>query len=205
MLTPREIAEEIVEREGEYVNDPDDPGGPTKYGITLATAQDWGLDLDNDGDVDVDDVKLIAPGQATDLFLDRFFFRRKLDSYIEAIQPCVFDFSVHSGRNAVRVLQRLVATVLRLDIVVDGRTGPRTAQAVSDAGEVIGDTDLASAFAIDRREWYYALANRRPKSRKYCVRQTGGKGGWIVRAEQFMDAEWRLTPQQHRSKVEGWT
>ena len=33
----REIAEEIVAREGGYVNDPDDPGGATNHGVTLAT------------------------------------------------------------------------------------------------------------------------------------------------------------------------
>ena len=32
-----EITAEIVKREGGYVNDPDDPGGPTKYGVTIHT------------------------------------------------------------------------------------------------------------------------------------------------------------------------
>ena len=32
MKAVRDIAEEIVAREGGYVNDPDDPGGATNYG-----------------------------------------------------------------------------------------------------------------------------------------------------------------------------
>ena len=33
----RDLAEEIVAREGGYVNDPDDPGGATNFGVTIHT------------------------------------------------------------------------------------------------------------------------------------------------------------------------
>ncbi len=46
MQTVRDIAEEIVAREGGYVNDPDDPGGATNFGVTIHTMRRWGLDLD---------------------------------------------------------------------------------------------------------------------------------------------------------------
>ena len=45
MKTVRELAEEIVAREGGYVNDPDDPGGATKYGVTIDTMRRLGVDL----------------------------------------------------------------------------------------------------------------------------------------------------------------
>ena len=47
----RRIAKEIVAREGGYVNDPDDPGGATNFGVTLGTMQRLGLDLDGEGEV----------------------------------------------------------------------------------------------------------------------------------------------------------
>ncbi|MFT6073211.1 MAG: lysozyme family protein [Yoonia sp.] len=37
MQTVTDIAREIVAREGGYVNDLDDPGGPTKYRVTIHT------------------------------------------------------------------------------------------------------------------------------------------------------------------------
>lgn len=43
------LAREIIDREGGYVNDPDDPGGATKYGVTIHTMRRLGLDLDGDG------------------------------------------------------------------------------------------------------------------------------------------------------------
>jgi len=57
MQTVKQIAREIVQREGGYVNDPDDPGGATNFGVTIHTMRRLGLDLNNDGDVDTADVK----------------------------------------------------------------------------------------------------------------------------------------------------
>lgn len=45
MQSIEEIAAEIVAREGGYVNDPADPGGATKYGVTIHTMRRLGLDL----------------------------------------------------------------------------------------------------------------------------------------------------------------
>ena len=64
----RQIAKEIVGREGGYVNDPDDPGGATKYGVTIGTMRRLGLDLNGDGQVTTHDVKALTQAQAFDLF-----------------------------------------------------------------------------------------------------------------------------------------
>ena len=56
MQDVRQIAEEIVDREGGFVNDPDDPGGATNHGITIHTMRRLGLDLNADGALDADEV-----------------------------------------------------------------------------------------------------------------------------------------------------
>ena len=60
MQTIDEIATEIVRREGGYVNDPDDPGGVTKFGVTIHTMRRLGLDLTGDGKVSAADVKALT-------------------------------------------------------------------------------------------------------------------------------------------------
>ena len=49
MQSVRQIAEEIVRREGGFVSDPDDPGGATNHGVTIHTMRHLGLDLNQDG------------------------------------------------------------------------------------------------------------------------------------------------------------
>jgi len=63
---------------------------------------------------------------------------------------------------------------------------------------------IADAYGIARRNYYYALADARPASRKYARRRDGGKGGWITRDEEFLSARYHLTEQQHRERVSQW-
>ena len=68
MLNVDKITDEIVRREGGYVNDPDDPGGATKYGVTIHSMRRLGLDLNHDGQVNATDVKALTVEQAADIF-----------------------------------------------------------------------------------------------------------------------------------------
>ena len=53
MPNVREIASEIVAREGGFVNDPDDPGGATNHGVTIHTLRRLGIDVNRDTRIDV--------------------------------------------------------------------------------------------------------------------------------------------------------
>ena len=63
---------------------------------------------------------------------------------------------------------------------------------------------LVDAYGIERRNYYYRLADQRPASRKYARRQDGGKGGWIVRAEEFISARFHFTRAQHDERTRAW-
>jgi len=128
----RRIAGEIVAREGGYVNDPDDPGGATKYGITIHTMRRLGLDLDRDGDVDAQDVARLSPAQAVDIFVQHYFVAPRIAELPEPLQASVFDMYVNAGHNAVKILQRLLVQMGET-LVVDGAIGPRTVAAAARA------------------------------------------------------------------------
>ena len=198
----RDIASEIVAREGAYVNDPDDPGGPTKYGVTIHTMRRLKADLDGDGDVDAQDVKLLTIKQATDIFVKHYFEGPRINLLPAELQASVFDMYVNAGGNAVKILQRLVGE-FGIPTTVDGALGPNTAKAVSEACSVARG-HFPDAYGIARRNYYYALADRRPSSRKYATRRDGGKGGWIIRAEEFISAKYDFTDAQHRARVSAW-
>lgn len=202
MLSVRSIAEDIVAREGGYVNDPDDPGGATNYGVTIHTMRALGLDLDRDGDVDAGDVRHLTREQAVEIFVEHYFHRPRIGMLPEVLQASVFDMHVNAGSKAVRILQRLLRD-MGLDIAVDGVIGPQTARA-AHAAAAQAPGHLADAYGIARRTYYYALADRRPASRKYARRRDGGKGGWIVRAEEFISPRYHLSEAEHRARVAAW-
>ncbi len=202
MLSVREIAEEIVAREGGYVNDPDDPGGATNHGVTIHTMRRLGLDLDGDGQVSAADVRALSRDQAIEIFVRHYYQQTRINRLPESIQPSVFDMYVNAGANAVRILQRLLND-MRLQVEVDGVIGPQTIAAARDA-QAAAPGHFVDAYGIARRNYYYALADRRPSSRKYARRRDGGKGGWIRRAEEFIAPRFHLTEAQHRERVAGW-
>ena len=132
MPTVREIADAIVAREGGYVNDPDDPGGATNYGVTIHTMRRLGIDLDGDGDVDAADVRRLTRPQAVDIFIRHYFEAPRIGLLPEPLQASVFDMYVNAGSHAVKILQRLLNR-MRLGVSVDGVIGPKTAAAAARA------------------------------------------------------------------------
>ncbi|ATG47334.1 peptidoglycan-binding protein [Celeribacter ethanolicus] len=202
MKTVQQIAMEIVAREGGYVNDPDDPGGATKYGVTLATMQRIGLDLDGNGRVSETDVKRLTRDKARDIFVEHYFKGPRIDELPPVLQASVFDMYVNAGANAVRILQRLLNDMGQR-IAIDGAVGPQTIEAAFIA-QSLAPNYLADAYGIARRNYYYALADRRPGSRKYAKRRDGGKGGWITRAEEFISSRYHLTEAEHAARVAAW-
>lgn len=202
MKTVEQIATEIIAREGGYVNDPDDPGGATNYGVTIGTMQRLGLDLNRDGRVDVNDVKALTREQARDVYVEHYFRKPGLAELPASLQSSVFDMYVNAGANAVKILQRL-ATRMGFAAKDDGIIGPKTLAAVNAAAAAAPD-HIADAYGIARRNYYYAVADGRPASRKYARTTTGAKGGWITRAEEFIAARYHLSAAEHRMRIAKW-
>lgn len=202
MKTIRQLAEDIVAREGGFVDDPDDPGGATNHGVTIHTMRRLGLDLTRDGKVDVADVRALTRAQAVDIFVDRYFTRPGLGDLPDILQPSVFDMQVNAGANAITILQKLL-TAMGFPCKADGALGPQTLAAAQAAAARAPD-HLADAYGIARRNFYYALGDARPASRKFARRRDGGKGGWITRAEEFIAPRYHLSDAQHRERVKAW-
>lgn len=202
MKTVEDLAQDIVAREGGYVNDPDDPGGATKFGVTIHTARRLGMDLDENGQVDARDVKRITKEQAVDIFLKEYFYKPKIDTLPKSIQASVFDMFVNSGGNAIRILQRLLCS-LGAKVKVDGSIGAQTRLACQWALRVAPD-HFVDAYGIERRNFYYGLADQRRASRKYARARSGGKGGWIKRAEEFLAPRYHYSLTEHKNRVAKW-
>lgn len=202
MKTVRDIAKAIVTREGGFVNDPDDPGGATNFGVTIHTMRRLGLDLTGDGQVDISDVRSLTQAQAVDIFIKYYFERPLIGELPTPLQASVFDMYVNAGGNAVKILQRLLRE-MGFDVAVDGALGPQSIGAVRDAMRK-GADQFVDAYGIARRNYYFRLADRRIASRKYARNRAGGKGGWIVRAEEFISPQYHLSTAAFQQRIAEW-
>ncbi|MEM0946557.1 MAG: holin-associated N-acetylmuramidase [Pseudomonadota bacterium] len=202
MQTVTDIADEIIAREGGYVNDPDDPGGATKYGVTIHTLRRLGIDLDGDGRITEADVRRLTRKKARQIFVNHYFTRPRISDLPAALHATVFDMHVNAGAHAVRILQRLLGEMGQ-PVTIDGAIGPQTIGAAARAYQK-APNHLVDAYGIARRNYYYLLADRRPASRKFARRRDGGKGGWITRAEAFISPRFHLSEAQHRARVAAW-
>lgn len=202
MQTVKQIAQEIVHREGGYVNDPDDPGGATNFGVTIHTMRRLGLDLDRDGDVDAADVRALSREQAVEIFIKHYFEGPLIGHLPNALQATVFDMYVNAGGNAIKILQRLLRDMGH-DVSVDGALGPQSLAAVQKAFDT-AKTYLVDAYGIARRNYYLRIADRRPASRKYARTRNGQKGGWIRRAEEFIAPQYHLNTAEFQKRIASW-
>lgn len=154
-MTSRDIIERTIDREGGYVNDPHDPGGETKYG--LSKRQHPHLDIAS-----------LTRARAHEIYLTEYYAPSGASRVPAPIREVYFDMVVHMGqRRAIKVLQE-AARDGGADIRVDGILGPRTLAAAKD----IEPWRLRGA----RVKFYAKLVLRRPdRYDRYWY-------GWVRRA-----------------------
>jgi lysozyme family protein len=174
------IVKDTIRKEGKFSDDPFDKGGPTNYGVSLRYARGKGLvlDLDKDGDVDRDDILLVTPQIAYDLFLEDFYYDPRIDQLPDAIEPLLFDWAVNGGPDApIRSLQRVIGDLSTERIAVDGRIGPITRAAAERCWASYGNFFL-NRLVNERLQFHSRIAKTDPTQRRFL-------NGWLARTETF--------------------
>jgi len=151
------LAPFILAHEGGFVNHPNDPGGATNKGVTLAVWKQQGYDKNGDGKIDVDDLKLLTPDDAKRilkmLYWDRWFGGEIIS---QKVANTLVDWVWGSGSWGVKIPQRL------LGLKEDGIVGYITLGAVNDA--IRSDLDGFMKKLYKARYQYLAdIINANPK------------------------------------------
>ena len=163
--------------EGGFVDHASDPGGATKYGISLRTllslsdSEMENFDVDGDGVVDVDDIRNMSREQAVALYREKYWLPVFAKLEAQEVATKVFDMSVNMGvTQATRLVQRALNRYGRL-VKVDGRFGPMTLAAVNGASCKLA----VHALCNEQMRFYYGLVNAKPKLKVFLL-------GWMRRA-----------------------
>lgn len=111
MADAQKLVPFILSWEGGYVNDPDDVGGATNKGITIATWRLHGCDNDGDGDIDADDLRIITNEQWMEIFKCQYWDRWKADEIEnQSIANIVVDWVWASGVHGIKQVQKSSAS-----------------------------------------------------------------------------------------------
>jgi lysozyme family protein len=159
-----DLIDALIEREGGYVNHPNDRGGPTNYGITETVARAHGYS---------GAMRNLPREEAAAIYRRLYWLRPRFNqvaSRSKKVAAELFDTGVNMGP-ATTFLQRALSALNRNrqdypDLVPDGRIGPATLSAL-DAflklrGKPGGETVLVRALDALQGERYIRLAERRP-------------------------------------------
>ncbi|MDX9843916.1 MAG: glycosyl hydrolase 108 family protein [Aquabacterium sp.] len=107
--------ERLIGHEGGYVNDPRDPGGETKFGISKRSYP-------------AEDIKGLTLERAKAIYRRDFWGAAGCDAVPDAMRFDLFDMAVNSGPvTAIKTLQRSAG------VTPDGLLGPITLRALSGA------------------------------------------------------------------------
>lgn len=171
MKTDAQIIAEIIRRESSaYTDHPADRGGPTKYGITLATLKAWYRRMGRKDVPTVAKLRELTEKEATAIYHAMFVADpgyEQIDS--DELRALVVDCAVQHGQdNATVFVQKSIS-----GLAVDGSFGPKTAAAVN--AEPVRRL-FASILAL-RCASYGQLITRDP------VRVEAQKAGYRLQAE----------------------
>ena len=172
-----QLVDALIEREGGYVANPSDKGGPTRYGITETVARANGYD---------GSMRELPREEAAAIYRRLYWLRPKFDEVAERsvrLAGELFDTGVNMGPAvAVTFLQRALTALNRNatdypDLVPDGRVGAHTLGALDTfltlRGRNSGETVLLRALEALQGERYLRLAERRPANEAFLY-------GWLA-------------------------
>lgn len=131
------VFDRVMGHEGGYVNDPHDPGGETKWGISRRSYPSL-------------DIAALTRGEAREIYRRDFWQRIQADRLPDGVAFQLFDFAVNSGiETAVRYLQRA------LGVADDGIWGPVSQRAADAASE----SDTIMRLLAERLDFMTRLKN----------------------------------------------
>ena len=174
-MTADQIIEAILSKEGGYVNNPNDKGGPTRWGITQNTARAYGYK---------GDMKELPRETAKEIYMQQYWLEPKFDKIAElspSIAEELCDTGVNMGpRVSTTFLQRWLTALnqrgkLYPDLKPDGVIGNITIAALRSYLAVRGSagvTVMLKGLNCSQGARYLELAEAREANEEFLF-------GWV--------------------------
>lgn len=147
------------------MNDPNDSGGATNKGVTLATYRRYKGD-----DATVDDLKAITDEEWTNIFKTMYWDKFKADEIAsQTVANLCVDWLWMSGTKAIKYVQRLIG------VTEDGIVGKQTLARLNAKGD-----GLVLPIYNYRKDFYHRIVANRPTQKRFLR-------GWLNRLNALME------------------
>jgi lysozyme family protein len=158
----KDYLEVILRHEGGYVDNKNDLGGETNYGISHRAYPDL-------------DIKNLTIEQVSDIYYNDYWLKLNIDNlFNEDLKLHIFDMAVNAGtKTSIKLLQHI------LGVVEDGIMGSETESKVEEYF-----TSILTLYKNARITYYNSLVTKNPKLQEFLK-------GWILRVNntKFKDEE----------------
>jgi lysozyme family protein len=146
----------VLEHEGGYTFDPNDPGGETKYGISRKAYPSL-------------DIKALTLDQAKAIYKRDYWIYSRIED--QDVATKVFDLAVNLGPPAAHRLLQTALLALGETVAVDGVFGPETLAATNR----VTPEQLLRELRAQAAVYYAQTALTNPSEQKFLL-------GWMRRA-----------------------
>lgn len=162
------LAPFILSFEGGFSNHPADKGGATNKGVTIATWRSVGYDKDGDGDIDVDDLRLLSDADVVERVMRPHYWNRWQGDRIrsQSVANLLVDWVWASGKHGTTNVQRI------LGVKTDGLVGEKTLAALNNSDQHA----LFDRIKNERRAFIDTLCRKDPAQGVF-------RKGWLRRLE----------------------
>jgi lysozyme family protein len=179
MANIKHLSPFILRWEGGFANDPDDAGGATMRGITLATFKKYRKDTGKP-EPDVTDLKNISEYEWEDILREYYWNPWQADDInSQAVANLLVGWGWGSGvKTAVMQFQKL------MKLEVDGIVGKNTLAAINNADE----TELFNRIWLARKDFFVNIVTHNPSQIKFL-------SGWLNRLYDNVNYNFYLIPR----------
>jgi type VI secretion system secreted protein VgrG len=162
----------VLKFEGGYVDDPEDPGGETNKGVTMATFRMVSHELLGIAPTS-ENLKALTDAQAGVIYKARYWDAMQGDVVgLQDLANIACDFYVNAGTHATTLLQQVMNS-MGANLDVDGQIGPASIQVLNR----LDQKEVYRQYKRGRIHYYQGLAKKFPKFLQ----------GWLNRVSSFPD------------------
>lgn len=153
-----------------YTNDPNDSGGPTKFGITLGVLGQW-HQLKGYTTPSFKDVENLTEADAQLIYEGLYWNELGLDSVLDApVASAIFDVAVNMGQATAARFAQAAANV-----APDGHLGPISMTAINS----MHSREFMQKFICQVQNHYIGIVQSNPAKISFL-------GGWLSRSQRLI-------------------